>query len=143
MSEGSRPALDILEDIEAIIRTYPPLRESRPHLKIEVSDDGVVTFRGNVRTGVIHRVLTDSTALIPGVTAVNHDALYDDDRLEVLIAQHTPPGVYVTVINGVAVLSGGIRDAALADAAVRAAQEVAGVRAVHTDFYALRQPAAA
>ncbi|MCZ7546560.1 MAG: BON domain-containing protein [Anaerolineae bacterium] len=144
MSEGARPALDILEDIEAIIRTYPPLRESRPHLTIDVSDSGVVTFRGNVRSGVMRRVLIDSTMQVPGVTGVVDDELHDDDALEIAIAQQMPPRVYVTSVNGVVVLSGGLRDPAAAEEAVRAAQAIPGVRAVTTDFYALRarEPAA-
>lgn len=146
MSEASRPALDILEDIEAIIRNYPPLRESRPHLKVAVSDDGVVTFRGNLRTGIMHRVLIDSTRQVPGVAQVIDDELYDDDSLQIAIAKKLPPGVYVAAINGVVVLSGPLRDPALAAQAVEAARAFPGVRAVQTDFYALRkrqQPAPA
>ncbi len=139
MSEASRPALDILEDIEAIIRNYPPLRESRPHLAVEVSDAGAVTFRGNLRTGIMRRVLIDSTEQIPGVTQVIADELYDDDSLQIAIAQKMPPRVFVTAVNGVVVLSGGLRDPALAEEAAKTAQAVPGVRAVHTDFYALRQ----
>jgi hypothetical protein len=146
MSDAPRSPLDILEDIDVNIRAYPPLRESRPHLYINVADDGAVTFTGNVRSGIIKRVLVDSTAQIPGVTGVDATALYDDDALLVAVGRVMPPGVYLTAVNGTVALSGSLRDPDAIAAAVAAAKAVPGVRVAKPAFIgvgaAVAQPAA-
>jgi hypothetical protein len=141
MSEAPRPTLDIREDIETIIRNYPPLRESRPHLKIDVDPAGKVTLSGNVRTHVIERVLVDSTRLVEGVTAVDDGALYNDDEVLVEAGKLLPPGVYLTAVNGALALTG--REPANTDALVEAVKAVTGVRAVTVKFYAAAQPTTA
>jgi hypothetical protein len=141
MSETPKPTLDIREDIETIIRTYPPLRESRPHLKIDVDPAGKVTLLGNVRTHVIERVLVDSTRLVEGVTTVDDSALYNDDEILVEAGKLLPPGVYLTAVNGALVLTG--REPTEVDALVDAVKAVSGVRAVTAKFYAVVQPATA
>ncbi|MBN1285941.1 MAG: BON domain-containing protein [Anaerolineae bacterium] len=136
--------LDIEEDIRTIINSYPPLRESDPYIHIAIDAKGQVTFTGNLRTKVIRRVLIDSTRLVPGVTAINDAALYDDDALLIEIGAIIPPGVYLTAVNGHVVLSGrGPKDPAEVQKLVAAVAGVPGVRGTTTRFYRTAQPQAA
>ncbi len=131
----TRPAEDIRADVESIIENYPPLRESHPHVEIEIdAENGIVTLRGNVRTPIMRRVLVDSTAQIPGVREVR-DELFDDQSLRFAVAQLMPPGVYVRVNHGRVVLSGNLGDDERRQQLLEKAASVPGVRGVVDGFY--------
>ncbi len=133
----TRPPLDIREDIAAIIRGYPPLRESHPFITIVVNPNGHVSLEGNVRTRIIRRVLIDSTRLVPGVTGINAEALYNDDDLLMEVGRQIPPGVYLTAVNGDVVLSGRAPGPGVQEALMETIKAMPGVREVAARFYAM------
>jgi len=124
-----RTDADIDADIDHIIRTYPPLTNDRPFLKIDVTDRQV-TLGGYTRTGVTRKYLKDAVQKVAGVTSVNTEGLHSDDQIRLDVGQKMPAGVNCNVIHGVVVLT--IPADESADELVKVAETVPGVRAVRT-----------
>jgi osmotically-inducible protein OsmY len=137
-SETTAPAalradVDIAEDIGSVIRSYPPLRASRPFVRYTVSN-GKVTFSGNVRSPQARRYLLDHVPHILGVTSVNADNLRDDDMLLVAIGERLPDGVYATELDGAIALTGMLPRDMSAQALVETVKALPGVRYVTATF---------
>src|SRR5579864_2062460 len=137
-SETTAPAepraeVDIAEDIASVIRSYPPLRASRPFVKYTVSN-GQVTFSGNVRSPQARHYLLEHMPHITGVTSVNADNLRDDDMLLVAIGERLPNGVYATELYGAIALTGMLPRNMSAQALVETVKAVPGVRHVTANF---------
>lgn len=124
-----RPAIDILADVDRIIKQYPPMVQDRPHILIEVDGD-TIHLSGHTRTSVTHLYITHRLKSIVGVQSIDASALYSDDKLRLAVGEHLPSGVFVQMIHGTAILSGElppeVDDASLA-ASLRA---IPGIRDV-------------
>jgi|YNPBryBLVA2012_1023415.scaffolds.fasta_scaffold22049_2 osmotically-inducible protein OsmY len=126
-----RPDEDIADDIAALIRSYPPLKQARHWFIFEVRD-GVVTLRGNLKSSIACRVLLDNVPDIPGVERVVADELYVDSDLSRRIAREAdlPAGVLVSVDFGRVILSGALPARRKAEPLVKKVAKIKGVREV-------------
>ncbi len=129
----SRPDVDIEEDIDQLIRSYSPLKASRPYFTYKAAD-GVVVLTGNVRSPQARRVLLDNIPHINGVKSIQSDALHDDETIRLAVGPILPNGVYANVHFGAVALTGSLPNGATADGLIRAAGAVAGVRRVGAEF---------
>jgi hypothetical protein len=130
---GPRADVDIAEDIAGVIRSYPPLRASRPFVNYAVSN-GQVTLSGNVRSPQARRYLLDHVPHIPGVASVNADNLRDDEMLLVAIGERIPNGVYANALYGAIILTGMLPQNITPQSLVEAVKAVPGVRFVSGKF---------
>ncbi len=124
-----RPAEDIVEDIAALIRRFPPLWQSR-HWFTTAARDGVVTVRGNIKSSVGRRVLLDNVPVIPGVVRLESSALFNDEDLRRQIGQIAPAGALVNVNFGRVVISGRLPAGDSPDALLARIKKLDGVRRV-------------
>lgn len=129
--------LDLQAQVEEAIWRYEPLRVLHAPLKAEVRN-GEVTLTGIVPSRMMHYGLIETLRRIPGVRAVHDQTMTDPDiqqAVALALAQtpETQPwsaNVYVLSRNGFVQLTGTVPDAAAAEAVVRVAQGVPGVRRV-------------
>jgi hypothetical protein len=106
MSEHhARPDVDIEEDVNDIIVTYPPLAADRHHIHVTVQS-GVVVIDGHVRTPINRRVLIERTSDIPGVAGINADEFFDDETIRLQVGKLLPYGIYANPAFGVVALTG-------------------------------------
>lgn len=129
-----RPDEDIEEEIGTLIRTYPPLKASRPYFTFQ-SKHGHVKITGNVLSPQARQVLCDNVARIAGVTECDCSDLYDDEMVRFAVGQIVPPGVVVTVRYGTVALTGQLPEGALPDVIKDAASKIPGVRRVGAEFW--------
>jgi len=130
---GPRADVDIAEDIAGVIRSYPPLRASRPFVNYSVSN-GQVMLGGNVRSPQARHYLIDHAPRLPGVTTVNADNLRDDEMLLVAIGERLPNGIYATALDGAVALTGTLPRNLSAQALVDLVKALPGVRYVTAKF---------
>lgn len=128
-----RPPEDIMEDIAALVRGYPPLRQSQNWFKYTVAN-GVVTLSGHIKSSVAERVLVDSLQHVPGVIGVDSSALYNDQELRLQLGQLVPAGVWVQVDFGRAIIDGDVPPGYDVDALEAKLLAVPGVRKVENWF---------
>ncbi len=128
-----RPDVDIEEEIELLIRSFAPLKASRPYFTAQ-SVDGNVKVEGNVRTPQARRVLIDNIPHIRGVVRCDSSQLYDDEMVRVAVGQLLPPGVISNVHFGAVALTGKLPEGALADTIAEAIRAIPGVRRVGVEF---------
>jgi ribose 5-phosphate isomerase len=124
-----RPAADIHEDIAGLIRSYPPLVQSRHQFMVEIAD-GVVTVRGYIKSIIAERVLQDNLPRIPGVVAVDLDALYNDESMRMALGKVVPAGALITVDYGVVIVSGHLPQGLTEEKLTAQIEQVPGVRRV-------------
>jgi osmotically-inducible protein OsmY len=134
LTTNDRPESDIAEDVREFIRTYDPLKQSRPYFTIEVKQ-GVVTLKGNVASGIAYRVLADSLPDIEGVTKVDMSQLYHDDDLRLTLGKLVPPGINVRVSYGTVMLAGRLPEGIDGEALMEHVRAVPGVRRVAAKFF--------
>ena len=99
----------IAQQIRDFIRTYDPVKASRPSFSFDVVN-GVVRLIGYVANRREYRVLLDNIPAMPGVVAVDDSVLYDDESLLLTLAKHVPLGVRLRVDEGQVSLMGHIQD---------------------------------
>ena len=133
-SNERRPDEDIEEDIGALIRTYPPLKVSRPYFSFH-SKAGHVKITGNVLSPQARQVLCDNVPRIQGVKDCDCKELYDDEMVRFAVGQILPPGVVVTVRYGTVALTGNLPEDASPDVIKTEAEKIAGVRRVGAEFW--------
>ncbi len=130
---GPRADMDIAEDIAGVIRSYPPLRASRPFITYSVNN-GQVTLSGNVRSPQARYYLLERVPHISGVASVNADNLPDDEMLLVAIGERLPNGVYANALYGAIALTGTLPQNTTAQSLLEAVRAVPGVRYVSAKF---------
>jgi osmotically-inducible protein OsmY len=128
-----RPDMDIEADIDALTRSFAPLKASRGYFTVQ-SNNGVIKIQGNVRSPQARRVLLDNIPNVRGVISCDTSELYDDEMIRFAIGQLLPPGVLSNVHYGAVALTGQLPEGASADAVVSAVMAVKGVRRVANDF---------
>lgn len=133
-----RPDVDIEQEIVGIIRSYPPLKVSRPHFEFQ-STDGHVRFKGNIRTPQERTVLENAVRRISGVKSVDCSQLIDDEMVRFHVGHLLPPGVFATVHLGGVALTGHLPQGADAATLMDMVSHTPGVRVVRADL----QPAVA
>lgn len=106
--QSTRPAEDIMDDIAAIIRRYPPLAQSRHAFAAHVGDDGSVTLTGNIKSTIAGSILQANITGIPGVTALDMRDLVSDEQLRLRAGKLLPAGVRAHVDYGRVVLTGSL-----------------------------------
>lgn len=129
--------LDLQAQVEEAIWRYEPLHVLHAPVQAEVHH-GEVTLTGVVPSRMIRYGLLETLRRIPGVRAVHDQTMTDpdiDQAVTLALAQtpETQPwsaNVYVLSRNGFVQLTGTVPDAAAAEAIVRVAQSVPGVRRV-------------
>lgn len=126
-----RPAEDIAEDVAALIRSYPPLVQSRPWLHYSV-EDGVVTLKGHVNSAITQRVLLDNLPRIPGVVQVDAAELHNDEDVRLAVAALLPLGVAMHVNYGFVLLTGTLPPRRKAEPLIARVEKVPGVRQVES-----------
>lgn len=99
----------IAQQIRDFIRTYDPVKASRPSFTFSVIN-GVVRLEGYVANRREYRVLLDNIPHMPGVVAVDDAMLYDDESLSLTLAHYLPLGVRIRVEDGTVSLMGHIQD---------------------------------
>lgn len=124
-----RPAEDIAEDIAALVRSYPPLVQSRPwfHYRVE---DGVVTLEGHIKSAVAQRILLDNLPRIPGVIRVDASGLHNDEELRLAVARLLPVGVAAHINYGHVVLTGELPARRKPEPLIARVEKLPGVRKV-------------
>lgn len=135
MTQVTRPAEDIAEDITALVRRFSPLWQSR-HWFTYTVQDGVVTVQGNIKSSVGHRVLLDNVPHIPGVVRLDSSGLFNDEDLRLQIGRVMPAGVLVNVNFGRVVISGRLPNGQSADALIARIEQLDGVRRVDSRLWA-------
>lgn len=128
-----RPDVDIEEEIGHLVRSFAPLKASRPYFNFQ-SVNGYVTIVGNVRNPQARRVLTDNVPRIAGVIHCDTNRLYDDEMIRFAVGQLLPPGVYVSVQYGVVALTGRLSEGVSQEAILNEIQAVSGVRRVGSEL---------
>jgi osmotically-inducible protein OsmY len=128
-----RPDVDIEEEIELLIRSFAPLKASRPYFTVK-STGGHIQLEGNVRSPQARRVLIDNIPHIKGVVSVDSTNLYDDEMVRLAVGQLLPAGIVASVHYGAVALTGQLPDGASADVILNAVKGVAGVRRVGAEF---------
>lgn len=127
-----RPDIDIQSEIDHLIAHYPPLQHDRHQVVLTVKA-GLVTISGNVQSAITRRYLLNELPEIPGVVAVNAEALHDDSTIRLEAGRSVPPGVVVARVRfGAVVLAG--QHPADVDAVVAAVAAIPGVVQVVTSF---------
>jgi osmotically-inducible protein OsmY len=101
----ARPDEDIEEDIHRELSGYPPLRNDRHRVHIDVRE-GVVTIKGYVKVRMTADYILTRIANVRGVRAVRASELYHDDTIRLDAGRMIPPGVFVNVEYGAVILSG-------------------------------------
>jgi len=129
-----RPDEDIEEEIGTLIRTYPPLKASRPYFTFQARN-GHVKLTGNVLSPQARQVLCDNVPRIQGVKGCDCSELYDDEMVRFAVGQILPPGVVVSVRYGTVALTGQLPDGAKPEVIQAAAAKVPGVRRVGAEFW--------
>ncbi|HRL11264.1 MAG TPA: hypothetical protein PKX07_05260 [Aggregatilineales bacterium] len=104
-SASLRPDLDILDDIQALVNQYPPMRHERHFVEFKV-DGARVIVTGNLRSGITARLLRQALMTVPGIHEIDASALFDDDTIRLSVGQLVPPGVFVNLSNGAVALTG-------------------------------------
>jgi osmotically-inducible protein OsmY len=132
-STGSRPDVDIEEEIGQLVRSFSPLKASRGYFTFR-SVNGHVTLEGNVRNPQARRVLLDNIPRIQGVEQVDHSKLYDDEMIRFAVGQLLPPGVFASVQYGAVALTGRLPAGASAETITQAIERIPGVRRVGAEF---------
>ncbi|MEP7286283.1 MAG: BON domain-containing protein [Chloroflexota bacterium] len=128
-----RPDVDIEEEIEALTRSFAPLKASRGYFTAK-SVDGHVKVVGNVRSPQARQVLLDNIPNIKGVVSCEGSELYDDEMIRFAVGQLLPPGVVAGVHYGAVALTGKLPEGVQPDTITKAASGVKGVKRVVTDF---------
>jgi osmotically-inducible protein OsmY len=134
LTTNIRPESDIEEDIREFIRTYDPLKQSRPYFTIHVHQ-GTVTLKGNVASGIAYRVLADSVPDIEGVVKVDMSELYHDDDLRLILGKIVPAGISVRVSYGTVMLAGQLPAGVTGETLMESVRAVPGVRKVGAKFF--------
>jgi osmotically-inducible protein OsmY len=129
----ARPDEDIEESIADLIRSYPPLRTSRPFFTF-ASLQGAVKFMGNVRTPQERFLLAERVPHIAGVRSVDVGELYDDEQVRFAVGKVLPYGVYATVHYGAVALTGRLPEGASAESLLDRVRAVAGVRLARAEL---------
>jgi osmotically-inducible protein OsmY len=132
-STGSRPDVDIEEEIGQLIRSFSPLKASRGYFAFR-SVNGHVTLDGNVRNPQARRVLLENVPRIQGVEHVDHSKLYDDEMIRFAVGQLLPPGTFASVQYGAVALTGRLPAGASAETITKAIEKIPGVRRVGAEF---------
>lgn len=128
-----RPDVDIEEEIAQLVRSFSPLKASRPYFTYQ-SRDGFVTLIGNVRSPQARRVLTDNVPRLKGVIGVDATRLYDDETVRFAVGQLLPPGIFASVQYGTVALTGRLSAGVSAEAIIQEISTLPGVRRVGADF---------
>ncbi len=98
--------IDVERGVEHLMALYPPMVKDRKSVRIQVQD-GVVTLSGHVLTPNTRDFMLSRIPNVPGVTAINTDALYDDVSVRLNVAHLLPDGVRLARVQyGVLVLTG-------------------------------------
>jgi hypothetical protein len=101
----ARTDIDILDDIQRWINTYPPLVNDRRHVQFSVQD-GVAHLSGNVKTPITKRYVRENLRQVEGITGVNDSALHDDETIRLALGSLLPEGVIANIQWGNVILSG-------------------------------------
>ncbi len=133
MTQASRPAIDIEEDIRDIIAHYPPLQEDRHHINIDVNGSEVI-LSGHVKSLNTRRYLIDRVRGIAGVSSVNDDQLYTEEGIRLESGRRIPLGVIANPIYGTVVLTGALPEGKTAEDVVKDVALIPGVARVVTKF---------
>jgi hypothetical protein len=96
---------DVMEQIQHLLTTYPPLTKDRPALHITILD-GAVTVAGHVQSGATRRYLLSRLPAVEGVKSVEGSALHDDLTIRLEVSKLIPLGVQANVLYGTVVLAG-------------------------------------
>ncbi len=129
--------LDIYEAVVDAIESFNPIRETRVPVEVNVKD-GVVTLEGVVFTDTMRRMILYAASTTAGVKKVI-DRLYDDESLEIAVAQALavdptlktiPSPIGVSSYAGTVTLYGKVNSKQERVAAIAVASRVPGVRAV-------------
>lgn len=128
-----RPDVDIVEDLNHVFHTYPPLSHDRSRMIVAV-ENGVVTVSGHVRTDQSRDIFVREVMALDGVTAVNADELYDDESLRRQAGNATPFGVFASVSYGAVVLAGKVPEGVTIESIVAQVEQIPGVRKVIPSF---------
>jgi len=129
MNTEHRPDVDIEEEIARIVHSYSPLQMSRPYFTYIVLD-GVVTFRGNIRTQQAKSVLLENTAKLHGVLRVESALLRDDEEVRGMVGAMLPDDVLASVHGGVVSLASQGADSTVMGEVMRKISTLPGVRRV-------------
>jgi osmotically-inducible protein OsmY len=124
---------DLLEQINHIIRQYPPLMQDRHYITVQVSN-GRVSLCGHTRTAITRAYLVDAVRRLPGVVQLDDSGLYSDDRLRLEISRRIPVGVYVNVDHGVVLLTGHLPEGEDKNQPIADIHAIKGIRGVQTAF---------
>lgn len=135
MADSTTTAADevLRQQINRIIRRYPPLVNDRRHFTIEVAD-GVVTLRGHVGSQSSQTYLVGRISEIAGVRQLVVDDLHNDDALRLEAGAVSTAGVLVNVEYGTVVLSGRLPDDLSVEELARRIGALPGVRRVIAHF---------
>lgn len=124
---------NIADAINEIITHYPPLTNERHFIDVEVRS-GHVTVRGHVRTRITRTYLVSALERMAGIRSLSVDKLYSDDQIRLEVGKVIPAGVTANVNHGTVILAGQLPDEVELKSIITAVGDVAGVRAVHTQF---------
>ncbi len=126
--------LDIYAGIQGIMQdSYPPLMHDRHRIKVEVNN-GDVILSGHVKVPQTANYLLRHVQAVPGVKAVDVQAIYNDEAIRLDVGQVVPPGIQIVVEYGAVVLVGELPVGVEAEALVKTVAKVAGVHRVLTDL---------
>lgn len=100
-----RDDTSILEDINHLIATYPPLANDRHAIHVNVNN-GAVTVTGHVMTTNTRRFFLSRITSVEGVKSVDAENLHDDTAIRILLSPLIPAGVQANIRHGVVILSG-------------------------------------
>lgn len=139
-SPAVRSDLDLAEDISSVIRSYPPLRQSREFIHYDVQN-GFVKVKGNVKTRQAKRHLLDHLKKLEGVGDVDSSAFLADDEISLQVGQLLPQGVMANVSMGVVVLSGELPSSVPLESFVEKIRALPGVLRVGADVSILESEA--
>jgi osmotically-inducible protein OsmY len=101
----ARDDSEILEDVEHLIATYPPLTKDRHAIHTHV-ENGIVTISGHVLSPNTRRYFLDHAAQVAGVKEVHAEGFYDDSSIRLDVSRVLPTGVQAVVRYGGIVLAG-------------------------------------
>ena len=121
-----RTDIDILDDIQRWVNTYPPLVNDRRHVEINVQE-GVAHLSGHVKTPITKRYVRENLRQVEGVVSVNDSELHDDETIRLALGNVLPEGVIANVQWGTVILSGTPLSDADLQALVAKIDTVAGV----------------
>lgn len=124
---------DILEDLHTLVRTYDPLKISRPFLRFEVHN-GYVKVIGHVSSARTEHLFSQEILKVEGVAAVNIDDLFDDETLRFEIGKLLPTGTRIRINHGHVVLTGFKPTDKTVEELMNDVGEMPGVQSVITQF---------